>query len=154
MRRLFILCLCAMSLGLLNVNTTVLAQNKELSNEQFRPKQVKMDTNHDGIVDRIESYDDKGVIVSLEIDTTGDGKIDERVFYKNGRPKRAEKDTNGDGIKNAFLTYDNNGKLSKIETDINGDGKIDERVYYKDGKPVKAEKDTNGDGKPDKWMSY
>ena len=84
MRRLFILCLSLMSVVLLNVNTTVLAQNKGPSTEQFRPKQVKIDTNHDGTVDRIESYDDKGVIVSLKIDTTGDGKMDEKIFYKNG----------------------------------------------------------------------
>lgn len=125
------------------------SQNKDLI-----PKEVKLDTNFDGIVDRVEIYDSNKVIVRVEADTSGDGKINEWINYEKGKPATAEKDNNGDGKPDTFVTYNSKGKAVKSETDTNGDGKVDEWVYYKDGTIARAEKDTNGDGKPDTWASY
>ena len=122
--------------------------------QQTKPKQIKLDRNHDGKVDRIEIYAAKGIIVESQTDTNGDTKIDEWVFYKKAKPVRAKKDINGDGIADTTSEYDTKGIIVKSETDANGDTKIDEWVYYENGKPVRAEKDTNGDGKPDTWVEY
>ena len=40
-----------------------------------------------------------------ETDTTGDGKINDRVYYENGKPVKAEKDTNKDGNPDTYITY-------------------------------------------------
>ncbi len=121
---------------------------------QVKPKEIKMDRNYDGVVDRIEIYDLKGVITRVESDTNGDGKIDEWVYYEEGIPVKGEKDINGDGKPDTTLYYDPKGIIIRAESDTNGDGKIDEWVYYEANKPVKAEKDTNKDGKPDTWVVY
>ena len=122
--------------------------------QQFKPKQIKMDRNNDGNIDRIETYSVEGVIIKSETDTTGNTKIDEWIFYEEGRPVRVEKDLTGDGVANSFLTYNTEGILVKIETDTTGNTKIDEWVYYENGRPVRAEKDTSGDGQPDTWIEY
>ena len=121
---------------------------------QFKPRQVQSDRNHDGAIDRIEVYDSSGTIIRVEADSTGDGKMNEWVYYSKGKATKGEKDINGDGKADTILTYDRKGKIIKAETDSTGDSKTNEWVYYKDGKPTKAEKDTNGDGKPDTWIKY
>jgi hypothetical protein len=121
---------------------------------QVKPKEIKVDRNYDGVVDRIEIYDDKGAIIRVESDTNADGKIDEWVYYEGGAPVKGEKDLNGDGNPDTTLIYDVKGIIIRSEADANGDGKIDEWVYYEAGKPVKAEKDANKDGKPDTWITY
>jgi antitoxin component YwqK of YwqJK toxin-antitoxin module len=121
---------------------------------QVKPKEIKVDRNYDGLVDRLEIYDAQGVITRAESDINGDGKIDEWVYYEEGAPVKGEKDINGDGEPDTTLAYDLKGIIIRGESDTNGDGKIDEWVYYEAGKPVKAEKDTNKDGKPDTWLTY
>jgi hypothetical protein len=122
--------------------------------QQIKPREVRVDRNHDGKVDHVEIYDAKGAIVRVENDTKGDGKINEWIYYENGIPVKAEKDLTGSGKPNMTLFYDSKGQVTKSEADTNGDGKIDEWVYYENGKPIKAEKDTKGDGKPDTWINY
>lgn len=73
--------------------------------KQFTPKKVEVDTNYDGKIDRAEYYDDKGQIMKVEDDTTGMGKINEWIYYKNGVPFKKEKDTNGDGKPDVFVSY-------------------------------------------------
>ena len=73
--------------------------------QQFRPKEIKLDRNYDGIIDRVESYDKKGRIIKIEADSTNDGKINEWVYYKDGTPARAEKDINGDGKPDTWIDY-------------------------------------------------
>ncbi|MBU0548690.1 MAG: hypothetical protein KJ710_02965 [Candidatus Omnitrophica bacterium] len=121
---------------------------------QVKPKEIKVDRNYDGVVDRIEIYNAKGVIIRNESDTNSDGKIDEWIYYEVGVPIKGEKDINGDGNPDTTLIYDVKGMIIRGESDANGDGKIDEWVYYEAGKPIKAEKDTNKDGKPDTWLAY
>jgi len=122
--------------------------------QQVKPREVKIDRNNDGKVDHIEIYDAKGMIVRVENDTTGNGKINEWIYYENGIPVKAERDLTGSGKPNMTLFYDSKGQVTKSEADTKGNGKIDEWVYYEGGKPVRAEKDTNGDGKPDTWITY
>ena len=149
MKKLVVVCVCVAAMIV-----TLVAQAKTPEVRKFKPKEIKIDRNYDGLADRTEVYDEKGIIIKSETDTNNDGKMDEWVFYEKGNPVKAEKDTNGDGKANTFLTYDKKGVMVKSEIDTNGDGKTNEWVYYEKGIPVKAEKDTNGDGKPDNWIVY
>jgi len=126
----------------------------ESASQQVKPREIKIDRNYDGIIDRTEFYDTKGVITKAESDTNEDGKVDERVYYEKGMAVKGEKDMNNDGKTDTTLFYDAKGSVTKSETDANSDGKIDEWVYYEAGKLVKAEKDTNNDGKSDTWLKY
>ncbi len=155
-KKFLFFCFCAAVLFLASPN--VFSGQKKTSApreiKQLVPRQIKLDLNFDGKVDRVEVYNEKGVIVRLEVDTDADGKMNEWVYFTNGIRSRAEKDINRDGRADTFITYDARGVITKLEGDTSGDGKINEWVYYKDGKPVRAEKDTNADGKPDTWITY
>lgn len=153
MKKAVVVCVCVAAVSFIGIKSVV-AEAKTPGIRKFKPKEIKMDRNYDGKVDRIEAYDEKGIIIRSETDTNNNGKMDEWVFYEKGLPVKAEKDTNGDGKANTFLTYDKKGIMTKSETDTDNDGKINEWVHYKKGIPVKAEKDTNGDGKPDNWIVY
>jgi hypothetical protein len=170
MKKAFILCLCGLFVGIMS-SPSVLAQTKKKvqkkvappktdvknaagARQQVIPKVIKSDRNYDGKIDRIETYDDKGAIQKVEMDTTGDGKMNEWMFYEGGIPNKVERDLNKDGKADTFLTYNKKGQLVKIETDTTGDGKINDWVFYENGKPIKAEKDTNKDGKPDTFITY
>jgi len=80
-KMLTVVCLCVVIIGLVGiipsalastVKKPVVAADKGLS--QFTPKEIKLDRNHDGVVDRIEVYDAKGVVIRVEADTTNNGK--------------------------------------------------------------------------------
>ncbi|MBD3263685.1 MAG: hypothetical protein GF375_01105 [Candidatus Omnitrophica bacterium] len=129
-------------------------QKKDIDSKNVKPKTVQVDKDYDGRIDRIEKYDSRGAIISIEADTTGDGKINEWVYYEDGLPRKAEKDIDGDGKTDTNIVYDKNGVIVSSESDTTDDGKIDEWVYYEDGKISRAEKDTNGDGKADTWLEY
>ena len=147
-KKVNILCLCLVALlGLSNAESA-------LAQKQVKPIEIKMDTNFDGIVDRIETYNKNKIITKVEADTNNDRKINEWLYYIAGKPIKTEKDTNGNGTPDTFITYDEKGKTIKTEADTTGNGKINEWVNYKNGNPTKAEKDTNGDGKPDTWLTY
>jgi hypothetical protein len=73
--------------------------------KQFKPKRVEVDSNYDGKVDRIETYDENGVISRVDVDSMGKGVMDEWVIYKNGIPLKKEKDSNGDGKADVWVNY-------------------------------------------------
>ena len=156
-KSMFVAAVLVVAVSLVAVNAFAAPEKptvKASEARQIRPKEVKIDRNYDGVIDRIEVYDTKGLITRVEADVNGDGKIDETVHYENGIPVKGEKDANGDGKPETILVYDNKGAIIRSETDSNGDGKLDEWVTYSNGAPVKAEKDTNNDGKADTWINY
>lgn len=73
--------------------------------QQFSPKKVEVDSNYDGKVDRIETYDASGQIAKVEVDSDANGKIEEWIIYKNGIPAKKERDTNGDGKPDVWIDY-------------------------------------------------
>ena len=136
---------------------TSISAEKQPSDEKKQPliaREIKLDRNYDGKIDRLEVYDKTGTIVRVEADTTGNGKMNEWIHFKGGIRSKAERDVNGDGKADTFLTYGKKGVIAKLEADTNGDGKVNEWVFYKDGNPIRAERDTNGDGKADTWIQY
>jgi len=111
----------------------------------------QVDLNHDGKLDLIYYYDDKGAQTTLvEFDMDFDGKFDLTVYYANGKKVREELDTNYDQKADLFKYYEDE-KLVRIERDTNNDGKIDEWQYYEGGKLDRIGYDTVGSGKVDKW---
>lgn len=152
MKRLRFLGVCLGVVVLFNVN--VLAEQPGSTKQQFKPKEIRIDRNYDGVAERTEIYDNKGFIQRVEVDSDADGKIDEWISYEKGVVVKGEKDLNRDGKADTAMIYDGKGVIIRTESDTNGDGKIDEWVYYANGVPVKAEKDTNNDGKIDTWLNY
>jgi hypothetical protein len=111
----------------------------------------QVDINHDGKLDIVYYYDDKGVQTTLEeFDLDFDGKFDLTVYYAQGKKVREELDTNYDQKADLYKFYEEE-KLVRIERDTNNDGKIDEWQYYEGGKLDRIGYDTTGQGKVDKW---
>ncbi len=146
----------------------------------------RLDTNADGHTDIIryfEEYqhprDDSRVerrLKKMEIDVTGDQKINVRRYYDNfGNVQREENDLNLNGTMDSFLYFVGgelvrkelmdetgerlrerriylDGRISRVELDRHGDGQIDRWEYYEDGVLVRIGRDTLGDGSVDTWQ--
>ena len=88
---------------------SILCANSLLAQEAAQtaaaPRKVQADTNFDGVVDRIETYNSSGQIEKTERDTDGDGKMDEWVTYDGGKPSKSQRDTNGDGKPDLWVDY-------------------------------------------------
>lgn len=111
----------------------------------------EVDLNHDGKIDLVYYYDDKGSQVTLdEADLDFDGKFDITRYYANGKLVREELDTNFDQRPDVWKYYEDE-KLVRIERDTNGDGKVDEWQYYEAGKLDRIGYDTTGNGTVNKW---
>src|SRR5215471_4654322 len=111
----------------------------------------QVDLNHDGKIDIVYFYDERGAQTTLEeFDLDFDGKFDLTVYYVQGRKVREELDTNYDQRPDLWKYYEDE-KLVRIERDTNGDGKVDEWQYFEGGKLDRIGYDTTGSGKVDRW---
>jgi EF hand len=110
----------------------------------------EVDLNHDGKIDLVYYYDDKGVVSMDEADTDFDGKFDMTVYYAGGKKVREEFDTNFDGRPDVWKYFEDE-KLVRQERDTNNDGKVDEWEYYEAGKLDRIGYDTTGNGTVNKW---
>jgi hypothetical protein len=72
---------------------------------QIMPKKVTADTNYDGKTDRTEYYDAEGRVQMVEIDSDGDGIVDETIIYKDGKPVKSARDTNRDGKPDVWVEF-------------------------------------------------
>ena len=71
------------------------------------------------------------------LDTTGDGRIDQREIHIDGRPARIEIDTTGNGVPDVIQTLDQNGRVIGQDEDTDGDGRIDRR--FEGDQPIPIE---------------
>ena len=99
-------------------------------------------------------YDEKGQIIREEVDSTGSGRTDTWITYKDGIPVLQAVDTNKDGKPDTWYHLTPDGQVANAEKDLNGDGKPDVWMTYQQGVPVKVEQDLNFDGQPDKFIHY
>ena len=88
------------------------------------------DRDFDGRIDEITHFTN-GSVSLQEIDTSGNGMIDTKIFYENGQPERAERD------------MANRSTAAKWQPD--------RWEYYADGRTVRIGTDLDGDGKVDRW---
>lgn len=77
----------------------------EEQKQQVMPKKISVDTNYDGKPDRTEYYDEKGAIIKAEVDSNGDGSIEETIIYEKGKPVKGVKDSNKDGKPDVWIDF-------------------------------------------------
>lgn len=94
------------------------------------PRREEADRDFDGRIDEITHFAN-GRVVLHEIDTSGNGMIDTRIFYEEGQPVRAERDM--------------------ASRSTAGQWRPDRWEYYADGRTVRIGADLDGDGKVDRW---
>ncbi len=117
------------------------------------------------------------VLMRLDYDFDGDGRIDVRTYMRDGRPVRLEGDTNGDDVIDRWEYYGDSGELLRIgassaadgredtwvrttgderdvEISTRRDGTVDRREMYSAGRLVRVELDTDHDGLPDMWERF
>ena len=86
------------------------------------------DRDFDGRIDEITLFTN-GRVSLQEIDTSGNGMIDTKIFYENGQPERAERDMANRSTAAKWQPdrweYFEAGRTVRIGTDMNGDGKVD-----------------------------
>ena len=99
-----------------------------LYNEEGRPMREEADRDFDGAIDEITEFTD-GRITLRQVDTSGNGMIDTKIFYEAGEPVRAERDMNNRSTVAEWRPdrweYYVDGRTVRIGTDVNGDGKVD-----------------------------
>jgi hypothetical protein len=99
-----------------------------LYTDEGRPMREEADRDFDGRIDEITEFTE-GRVTLRQVDTSGDGMIDTKIFYEAGEPVRAERDmksrsTVAEWRPDRWEYYDE-GRTVRIGTDINGDGKVD-----------------------------
>ena len=120
---------------------------------------------------------DTRVLLRVDYDYDGDGRIDVRTYMRQGRPVRLEGDADGDGRVDRWEYYDPAGELLRIGASSAHDGRedtwvrtsgderrleistrrdntIDRRELYRGGSLLRTESDTNHDGLPDAWEEF
>ena len=83
---------------------------------------VDISLKHDGKVSRVEHYD-KGVLVSAEEDSDGDGRMDKWETYEGDHLSSIAFDTTHRGTPDRRLIYGANG-AARLEVDPNGTGQF------------------------------
>jgi len=125
---------------------------------------AELDTDFDGVVDRIEYYAPRsagsgsstvgtsgaapggGALTKVEISSRPDGKVTRSEYYEDGLRTRAEEDTDGDGRIDKWETW-RDGALSTVALDTQGRGRPDRRfVYDADSSEPRLEIDADGSG--------
>ncbi|MBW2548072.1 MAG: hypothetical protein JRE82_12750 [Deltaproteobacteria bacterium] len=99
-----------------------------LYTEEGRPMREEADRDFDGRIDEITHFTN-GRVSLQEIDTSGNGTIDTKIFYEGGQPERAERDMRSRSTASEWRPdrweYYADGHTVRIGTDLNGDGKVD-----------------------------
>ena len=131
---------------------------------------VEQDLNNDGSTDRVAHVSPSGLLVKLEADTDGDGRMDSFQYYEEGVVVRLERDTDRDGridertvMTNGIrssqerlnaggevtgtVTFDGRDRPSRWQRDTTGDGRADTVSLYEEGELRSVTRDTTGDGR-------
>ena len=88
-------------------------------------KRIEVDSDYNGVVDRIIRLDSEGRTDYEEYDFDLDGLIDTYYFYGEEGLERQELDTNGDGEIDIWVHLDKGMYMKSYERDIDYDGEID-----------------------------
>jgi len=99
-----------------------------LYNDEGQPVREEADRDFDGRIDEITQFT-KGRLALREVDSSGNGVIDTKIFYEAGVPVRAERDMSGRSTVAAWQPdrweYYTDGRTARVGTDLDGDGKVD-----------------------------
>ena len=99
-----------------------------LYNDEGRPLREEADRDFDGTIDEVTHFTD-GAVALREVDTSGNGMIDTKIYYEAGVPVRAERDMRGRSTASKWQPdrweYYADGRMARVGTDLDGDGKVD-----------------------------
>jgi len=113
-----------------------------------------MDRNHDGVSDRVITYQGMGGARTEETDTDFDGLVDRwDTFGAAGQRRRSATASLG-SRPDRIATYDSGGQLARVEIDANRDGQFDLVQVYEDAKLVRVEIDSDGNGRTDRIQDF
>ena len=120
---------------------------------------------------------DSRLLLRLDYDQDGDGRIEVRTYMRDARPVRLEADGDGDGLVDRWEYYNRAGALLRIGASSQADGRedtwarlegvrrivdistlrdgrADRREEYEGDVLLRAQSDTNHDGLPDRWEEF
>ncbi|MGI9292279.1 MAG: DUF2007 domain-containing protein [Gammaproteobacteria bacterium] len=114
---------------------------------------IETDRNRDGQVDLVFNYGLDGVIRDFVADNDFNGTFEETTKYRNGNPISTEIDSNGDGIIDNVWRYKHGVMTTSEFIDIET-GRIRKIQRFELGKLIEDEWDSNGDGNFDRKTTY
>jgi hypothetical protein len=96
-----------------------------------------VDQNGDGRPDVWRTYDSRGQLTKIEVDSNYDGSPDIEEYYQQGFLVRRESDRNFNGQTDLVEDFDpqTHGQTRSV-VDIDYDGTADILVLFRDGRPV------------------
>jgi hypothetical protein len=99
------------------------------------------DQNGDGRPDLWRSYDSRGQLIEVDVDSNFDGSPDIEEYYERGALVRRESDRNFNGQADLVEQFDaeTHGQIRSV-VDIDYDGTADLLVLFRDGQPVFSER--------------
>lgn len=115
---------------------------------------VRLDTDadRDGVVES-RTYLVGGRIARLELDVTGDARVDRWEYYRaDGTLARLGTSSALDGVEDTWVVQD--GRQTRVEISTRRDGVVDRREVQEDGVLRRSEQDANADGQADHWATY
>lgn len=110
-----------------------------------RPVSSELDTNEDGVIDRWEEYDDKGLL--------------DRAGWIRARPNLTQPDPTSPNpsVADTWLYPSADGKTHRIDfLDVDNAGEfiVTRREFYESEILVRVEEDKDGDGVVDQWETW
>jgi hypothetical protein len=133
--------------------------NHERPSASYDPQTGKLerlvfDSNDDGRNDAAGVLDGARV-KQIELDSNGNGTIDRWDFYDAaGKITRVGLARADDGVMDAVAVYGTDHRLQRLEVSTRRDGRFDRVEFYEAEQLTRAEEDTDADGLVDKWESY
>lgn len=114
------------------------------------------DQNGDGKADVVTLfYPGAGAPRQIEVDTDLDGVVDRWEYYTpNGTREREGWARHKPGKPDLWEWTDSKGRLTRREFDDDGDGQIDRIEYYEKGELSLVAVDSDHNGKMDRWQSW
>jgi len=119
-----------------------------------QPRQIEIDSNLDGMVERWESYDVQRRLVKVASSRRSPGRPDLwEYFNSSGRVQKREVDENGDDRPDRIELFAE-GQLVRVEIDGDAEGRMDRWQEWRSGRLWAEALDTDGDGEPDRRIRF
>ena len=121
--------------------------------EQERPLTMERDTTADGRFDTRYEFVEGHVARSTR-DTDADDKINVWQTYRNDLPVEQKTDGDGDGRIERVVLFDEKGQPHLSRHDMDANGTFETVRHYVAGEITRQEKDSNGDGAFDIVLTF
>jgi hypothetical protein len=109
------------------------------------PSRFEADYNFDGRVDRVDHFDEVGILISSESDVDFNGTLETRSSFESGVAARSESDTDDNGAQDYVVEFEN-GVLVREEILDSRVGRIARVNHFENQVIVRSEFDEDRDG--------